>query len=306
MDERGGPAEVHPGDVMGYHTEQALARLRPLVREVLCVRSLVQLGRGLDVPEQALFAVAGRAAGKRENDSPPIYHLLLVLPPPRRRQGRLVGDLRARRNADLLGGRQRLSVQAPARRARRLVRRPLSAAASGGETFIQRAAAGKLPSVSWIDPSFADLRTGLDAAHLASLERRPSTLGDVSLGQALVLKVYDALTSSPKWSQDAAGDHLRRARGLLRPRGLRRSARPTTTRRSSSRYGVRVPTIVVSPLVGRRELLPRGVRPHLDHQDDPAPLLPARVTRCPTWANASTTREHLGVLLTEPKPRPPE
>ena len=49
---------------------------------------------------------------------------------------------------------------------------------------------------------------------------------DVSLGQALVLKVYDALASSPKWAEDAAGDHLRRARRLLRPRAAAaRSAR---------------------------------------------------------------------------------
>ena len=111
MDERGGPTEVHPGDVMGYHTDRHLPVYDHLSREVLRLRPLVQLGCGLDVPQPALLdgRPSGREARERPSaDLPPA----LVLPPSRRRQGRLLGDLRARRDADRVGGRQRLSVPA--------------------------------------------------------------------------------------------------------------------------------------------------------------------------------------------------
>ena len=102
-------------------------------------------------------------------------------------------------------------------------------------TFLRDAAVGELPSVSWIDPNFVDLGglTGANDDHPPS---------DVMAGQELVLKVYNAIATSPLWERtlllivyDEHGgfyDHVP-------PDGL-----PDKDRR-----GPRVPAIVVSPWV---------------------------------------------------------
>src|SRR5204863_5799949 len=72
-----------------------------------------------------------------------------------------------------------------------------------------------------------------------------------------------------------------------------------------ARYGVRVPTIIVSPLVGRRSFshelfdhtsIIKTVLLRFARRDNTIPDMGKRVTQA----------QHLGVLLTEPKPRPPE
>ena len=127
---------------------------------------------------------------------------------------------------------------------------------------------------------------------------------DVSLGQALVLKVYDALASSPNWAKtmlvityDEHGGFFDHVPPPLNPpdddptgvRPLRRP-RPGDRRLTTGRQA---------------QLLARALRPHLDHQDDPAPLRPHRNT-IPDMGKRVTNAQHLGALLTEPKPRPAE
>ena len=74
---------------------------------------------------------------------------------------------------------------------------------------------------------------------------------DVALGQALVLKIYDALASSKLWTKtlfvityDEHGGFFDHVPPPLDP--------PDDDPQTFNRYGVRVPAIVVSPLVGRR------------------------------------------------------
>ena len=97
-------------------------------------------------------------------------------------------------------------------------------------------------------------------------------------GQELVLAVYHALATA-RTGQDPAARRLRRARRLLRsrpaPRGARRypansGATACAYRRWSSRRG---PSRAPSQ---------HGVRPHLDHQDDPAAFRPRRAQRART------------------------
>jgi phospholipase C len=107
-------------------------------------------------------------------------------------------------------------------------------------TFLHDAAAGELPSFSWIDPNFVDLG-GLTGAN----DDHPPT--DIMAGQELVLKVYNALATSPLWEKtlllivyDEHGgfyDHVSPPDGL-----------PDKDPRFR-RYGPRVPAIVVSPWV---------------------------------------------------------
>src|SRR3954468_11397541 len=66
MDERGGPAEVHPGDVMGFHRSRHLPVYDHLSEKFcICDRWFSSVA-GSTFPNR-LYSLAGRAAGQREN-----------------------------------------------------------------------------------------------------------------------------------------------------------------------------------------------------------------------------------------------
>ena len=132
--------------------------------------------------------------------------------------------------------------------------------------FMDDAKDGKLPAVSWIDPNFVDVSF---VGPAGSNDDHPPS--DIKAGQELVLKTYTALVNSPNWKKtmlvvtyDEHGgffDHV------LPPAA--HDDRP-----AFRTYGVRVPAFVVSPFTPRGERLEHRLRPHVGHQDDPAPLLP--------------------------------
>ena len=76
-------------------------------------------------------------------------------------------------------------------------------------SFLEDAASGALPSVSWIDPNFSNFNP---IGFQTNDDHAPADIKD---GQELVLAVYHALATSPQWEQDTAGHLLRRARRLL-------------------------------------------------------------------------------------------
>jgi phospholipase C len=106
--------------------------------------------------------------------------------------------------------------------------------------FFNDAGAGRLPSVSWIDPDF-----GLPIPGVHQNDDHPPA--DVLAGQELALKVYHAVTQGPLWQKslliivyDEHGgfyDHV---------------APPAAEDDDPAfrQYGVRVPALVVSPWVG--------------------------------------------------------
>jgi phospholipase C len=112
-----------------------------------------------------------------------------------------------------------------------------------GSGFLQDAANGDLPSVSWIDPNFVDL----SILEPNSNDDHPPS--DVRSGQELVMMVFRALAESPCWKDtmlvityDEHGgfyDHL--APGP-----------PPESDPQFETYGVRVPAFVVSPFVEPR------------------------------------------------------
>jgi phospholipase C len=120
--------------------------------------------------------------------------------------------------------------------------------------FAHAVETGDLPSVSWIDPNFADFRESVAAA---SDDHPP---GGITNGQRLVSRVYQWLSTSPAWSKtlllityDEHGgfyDHVR-------PPGLSADLQtpgpdgPPDDDSRFRRYGVRVPAFVVSPWVER-------------------------------------------------------
>jgi phospholipase C len=65
----------------------------------------------------------------------------------------------------------------------------------GHRSFLQRAAKGDLPAVSWIDPNFIDLTFGPEGSN----DDHPPS--DLRAGQQLVLKAFHAIAQSPAWAK---------------------------------------------------------------------------------------------------------
>jgi phospholipase C len=174
-------------------------------------------------------------------------------------------------------------------------------------SFLEDAAAGTLPSVSWIDPAF----TSFNPLGLRLNDDHPTA--DVRDGQDLVLAAYDALASSPLWERsllvvvyDEHGgfyDHVSPPRVV------------DDDPEMFGRYGVRVPAIVVSPWIE-----PRAVSHTVfDHTSIIKTILerfcpaafsgrPAKVSGAglgPRYPGTRVARaNHLGELLTRATPRP--
>jgi phospholipase C len=111
-------------------------------------------------------------------------------------------------------------------------------------SFLDDAANGTLPSVSWIDPAFSNFNP---LGFPVNDDHPPA---DVSDGQDLALAVYDAVAASPQWDRsllvivyDEHGgffDHVPPPPAADDDPGM------------FGDYGVRVPSIIVSPWVEAR------------------------------------------------------
>ena len=144
-------------------------------------------------------------------------------------------------------------------------------------SFLDDAAAGALPSVSWIDPAF----TNFNPLGFPVNDDHPPA--DIKDGQDLVLAVYDALAGKPAMGPLAAGHRLRRKRRLLRSR----PATPGRRRRPGNVRQLRCARTGDHRLAvgGTADRLQHRVRSHLDHQDDPAALLPRGPARAAAGRN---------------------
>ena len=133
------------------------------------------------------------------------------------------------------------------------------------QTFLDDAR-GRLPAVSWIDPNFVDFR--LFGPPGSNDDHPPSP---TMAGQELVLNVLTAVMRSPAWKKSLLVITYDEHGRLLRPRG---SATVQGRGRPAGHAPLRSsrPALVVSPYVEAWRQ-PRGLRPHVDHQDDPAALL---------------------------------
>ena len=156
--------------------------------------------------------------------------------------------------------------------------------------FFEHAAAGTLPAVAWIDPNFVDVGS-VDNAN----DDHPPT--DILHAQELVLEVYNALLNSPQWNETMLVITYDEHGGFFDHVAPPAAADDLPAMRH---YGVRVPAVVVSPWVKPASVVDR-LRPHVDHQDHPAPVLPERERqyseygracrrRQPSWFSAHRTR----------------
>jgi phospholipase C len=220
------------GLVMGYYNGSSLPVYDHLARNFcICDRWFCSV-RGATWPNR-LYAVTGRAAGRRENRTPPVYDIpsfvrhLDAKKVPWRWYSHDFATLR------LTDGKFRIG------RAKNFAffdRRTIF----GDTSFLEDASSGNLAAVSWIDPFFGQLN------HSRQNDDHPPA--DVMAGQELALKLYNAVVTGPKWKKtllvivyDEHGglyDHVMPPPAEDDSPGFRR-------------YGVRVPAFVVSPFVER-------------------------------------------------------
>lgn len=179
-------------------------------------------------------------------------------------------------------------------------------------SFLEDAARGTLPSVSWIDPNFSNFNP---IGFQPNDDHAPADIKD---GQELVLAVYHALATSPQWDKTmlviAYDEHGGFYDHVPPP------AAPDDNRRAFGRYGVRVPALVVSPWIEPgsvaktvfdhtsiiKTILLRFAPDALNRPKRHRRLL-ARVTGAghPHYPGTRVVQAHdLGELLTRSAPRP--
>jgi phospholipase C len=288
---------------MGFYDAQDLPVFDHLAAEYCVVDRWFSSVPGATWPNR-LYSIAGRAEGSRDDRTPPIYKLASF---PRYLDEHKVdwrwysfdpGTLRAVDPQYRLSDHHRFAFLDS--RKLSTAERAVGELTEEGPSFLDDVAAGKLAAVSWIDPRFKDLRVlGPDSND----DHPPS---DVLAGQDLILRIYHALSTAPTWEKtlllityDEHGgfyDHVTPPPAV-------------DDDREFQRLGVRVPAIVVSPLVAAGSTSTQLLSPefHFDHTsiiktiltrfcntDGQIPAPTARVAAAP----------HLGYLLSDPQAAP--
>lgn len=172
--------------------------------------------------------------------------------------------------------------------------------------FFKDAAAGTLPAVSWIDPDF-----GIAVFPGPPNDDHPPH--DTRHCQNFVSNIYNALLASPNWSKTLFIVTYDEHGGYYDHVSPRISPPPADDDPAFAKYGVRVPTFIISPWAGRE--ICYGSDPHglsssaviFDHTS----ILRTILRRFATPAGGSvpnmTARvdaaNELDQLLTEPQPR---
>ena len=234
-----------PGLVMGYFDGEDLPAYDHLARQYCVCDRWFSSTAGATWPNR-LYAVTGRCNGTREDLSPPFYFLPSVMryldDGDWRWYSNDPGSLRLIDQRYRLGHKDNFAY---------FDRRAIDALVEVGEDllvspqagFLDDAASGNLPKLSWIDPNYNDLSI---LGQPSNDDHPPS---DVRAGQAFAWSVYRALAAGPKdqWEKtllvityDEHGgfhDHV------VPPGGAPGSAP------EFQRYGVRVPALVVSPWI---------------------------------------------------------
>jgi phospholipase C len=271
--------------VMGYFDGEQLPAYDFLARHsCVCDRWFCSV-RGATFPNR-LYAAAGRAAGSRNNASPPTYDLPTFV-----------------RHLDDAGASWRWYSAEPFPTIWALDRsylprtfdnvRPFSSPFTE-EDFFSSARNGRLPNVAWIDPDFVDV-----GGPVGSNDDHPPA--DVRAGQELVLRIFNALARSPAWERtlflvtyDEHGGFYDHVRPSAAPDDLP----------AFRVFGPRVPALVASSRLGTR----------VSHElfDHTSIIKTFLVRFCrhderfiPDMGRRVSAAHHLGVLLGDtPRPAP--
>ena len=292
-----------PGLVMGYYDAEDVPVFDHLAAEYCVVDRWFSSVPGATWPNR-LYALAGRAADSRDDVSPPIYALPSF---PRYLDEHKVdwrwysfdpATLRAVDPAYRLSNHHRFAFLDS--RKLSTLERAAGELTEEGPSFLDDVANGDLPAVSWIDPRFKDLRVlGPDSND----DHPPS---DVLAGQDLILRIYNALSAAKSWEKtllvvtyDEHGgfyDHVTPPAAVDDDHDFQR-------------LGLRVPALVVSPLVGAGTTSTKllGEDFHFDHTSIIKTVLTRFCNRdgqIPAFTARVAAANHLGHLLSDPQAPP--
>jgi phospholipase C len=290
-----------PGLVMGYYNADDLPVYDHLAAEYCVVDRWFSSVPGATWPNR-LYALAGQAAGSRDDVSPPLYELPTFV----RHLDEANVDWRwysydpaTLREVDPAYRLSNHDHFAFVDTRKLSIREEVAGKLTEEGSFLDDVAAGQLAPVSWIDPRFKDLRVlGPDSND----DHPPS---DVLAGQDLLLTVYHALSSAPTWRKtlliiayDEHGgfyDHV---------------APPAATddHPDFRRLGVRVPALLVSALVapGSTSTTLLGSDFHFDHTSIMKTIFTRFCNRngqIPAMTARAAAANHLGHLLVDGAPR---
>ena len=247
-----GVTDPDPGIVMGYYNATDLPVYDHLAEHFCVCDGWHSSVPGATWPNR-LYAVAGSAAGSRDDQKLPLYDKhsfvrhLDAAGVSWRWYSYDIGTLRCVDREYWLSHYDRFAF---VQKLKLSVAAELEEAAFIDEdaaSFLEDAARGRLPAVSWIDPNFKDLNL------VGSAPNDDHPPSDVQDGQELVMLVYNALATSPLWDKtlllvvyDEHGGFFDHVEPPENP--------PDDDPAVFSRYGVRVPALVVSPWVGPRSV----------------------------------------------------
>ena len=261
IETRADPASSEPVVVMGYYDGEQAAGLRLPRQALLRLRPLVLLRQGSDLPEPEFMPWPAGPLGAATTRA---------RPPTTSRHSSAGSTLRGQP-----GGGTRTNSSRPSGRSTATTSRRRSTTCDRSRLPSRRRTSSRPPSrvgppdVAWIDPNFVDV----GGAAGSNDDHPPS---DVRAGQELVLRASSTRSSrASALGEDAPRPHVRRARRLLRSRGASEPPKTTTRGPSSTPTGRGCPRSSSPPRV-RPGASPRALRPHVDHQDMPRPLLPTR------------------------------
>jgi len=244
--------DADPGVVMGYHNAADLPVYDHLAEHFCVCDRWHSSVPGATWPNR-LYAVAGSADGSRDDKRVPLYDKhsfvrhLDAAGVSWRWYSYDIGTLRCIDAQYLLGHHERFAYVQKLKLALEARAEELPFVDESAASFLEDAARGRLPAVSWIDPNFKDLNL------VGSPPNDDHPPSDVAQGQELALLVYNALASGPGWERtlllvvyDEHGGFFDHVPPPEHP--------PDDHPAVFARYGVRVPALVVSPWVGARSV----------------------------------------------------
>jgi phospholipase C len=242
---RGGVKDGDPGRVMGYYNAADVPVYDHLAREFAVCERWFSSVPGATWPNR-LYAITGRAARSRDDlphNLPPMYNQPSFVRHldaggiSWRWYSFEVGTLRMADAHYALGhhgnfaffSKENLNWKAA-----------LEVRIDAQTTsFLEDAARGTLPSVSWIDPNFSNFNP---IGFQPNDDHAPADIRD---GQELVLAVYHALATGPQWEKTMLVIFYDEHGGFYDH--VPPPVAADDHRRMFGRYGVRVPALVVSP-----------------------------------------------------------